>query len=71
MATETEQELRKELADERRELTQAVGSLREELGDAAARGKKIGTAVGAATGAAVVGRIVFRIVRRVRRREDD
>lgn len=68
MATETEQELRKELADERRELTQAVGSLRDELGEAAARGKKIGAAVGAATGAAVLARIVVRLVRR--RRDD-
>ena len=67
MATETEQELRRELADERRELTLAVGTLREELGSAAARGKKIGAAVGAATGAAVVARIVLRVVRR---RED-
>jgi hypothetical protein len=63
MATETEQELKRELADERRELTEAVGSLREELGNVTARGKKVGAAVGAATGAAVAARLVLRLLR--------
>jgi hypothetical protein len=69
MAAETEQGLRQEIADERRELTNAVGSLREELDEAKARSKKIGKVVAAATGAALAARTVFRLVRR--RREDD
>lgn len=62
MATETE--IRRRLADERRELTNAVTSLREELGQAAARGKKVGAGIGAATGAAVVARLLLRLRRR-------
>jgi hypothetical protein len=44
----TESELRQEIAAERRELTDAVASLREELGQTAERGKRLGVAVGAA-----------------------
>jgi hypothetical protein len=44
----TESELRQEIADERRELTDAVSSLREELGQTAERGKWVGAALGAA-----------------------
>ncbi len=62
MATETE--IRRQLADERRELTAAVAGLREELGQAAARGKKVGAGIGAATGAAVVARLLLRLRRR-------
>ena len=44
----SESELREEIAAERRELTDAVASLRKELDHAADRGKKIGVVVGAA-----------------------
>jgi len=63
MAAETEQELRREIADERRQLTEAVGSLREEIDHAAARAKKIGAVLGAAVGVGVATRIVLRAVR--------
>ena len=62
----TESELRQEIADERRELTNAVAELREEIGHTAERGKKIGAAVGAATGATLAARMLFRLVRRRR-----
>lgn len=57
----TESELRREIADERRELTNAVADLREEIGQTADRGKKLGAKVGAATGAAVLARILVRL----------
>lgn len=60
----SEPELRKELAEERRELQDAVASLRTELGNAADRGKKLGTMVGAAAGAAIAMRLLFRLLRR-------
>jgi hypothetical protein len=60
----SESELRREIADERRELTDAVSSLREELGQTAERGKKLGARVGAAAGAAVLARILVRLRRR-------
>ena len=63
MATEPDK-IRRELADERRELTDAVASLREELYRAAERGKKVGAGIGAATGAAL-------LLRRLRRRSQD
>ena len=63
MATETE--IRKEIAGEREQLTEAVASLREELGHAADRGKKVGAAVGAVAGVATI----VRIVRRIRSRD--
>jgi hypothetical protein len=47
----TESELREEIASERRQLTDAVASLRTELDHAAERGKKIGVLVGAALAA--------------------
>jgi hypothetical protein len=47
----TESELREEIAAERRQLTDAVTSLRTELDHAAERGKKIGVLVGAALAA--------------------
>lgn len=71
MAADTERELRQEIADERRELTNAVGSLRDELDEAKAKTKKIGKVAAAATGAALAGRTVFRLVRRRRDSGDD
>jgi hypothetical protein len=47
----TESELREEIASERRQLTDAVASLRSELDHAAERGKQIGVLVGAALAA--------------------
>jgi hypothetical protein len=47
----TESELREEIASERRQLTDAVASLRTELDHAAERGKQIGVLVGAALAA--------------------
>ena len=60
----SESELRREIADERRELTNAVASLREEIGQTADRGKKLGAKVGAATSAAVLARILLRLRKR-------
>lgn len=62
MATETE--IRRELAGEREQLTDAVATLREELGHVAARGKKVGAAVGAAAGAAAAAKLLLRLRRR-------
>ncbi len=62
----TEAEIREEIAAERRELADAVASLRSELGHTAERGKKLGTAVGAVTGAAIATRTVLRIRRRIK-----
>ena len=63
----TEPDLRREIADERRELTNAVADLRDELDKTAERGKRIGVAVGVVTGAAVAVRTALRIRRRLRR----
>lgn len=60
----TESELRREIADERRELTNAVASLRGELGQTAERGKRLGAAVGAVTGAALAVKTLVRILRK-------
>ena len=60
----TETELKREIADERRELTNAVASLREELGHTAERGKKLGVAVGAATGAVLAAKTLVKLLRR-------
>jgi hypothetical protein len=62
----TQSELRRQLADERRELTEAVASLREELGQTAERGKRLGAALGAATGAALAARTLLRLRRRAK-----
>jgi hypothetical protein len=59
----SESELRREIADERRELTNAVADLRDEIGHTADRGKKLGAKVGVATGAAVLARILVRLRR--------
>jgi hypothetical protein len=60
----TESDLRREIADERRKLTNAVADLRQELGHTAERGKKLASAVGAAAGAAFVARKLLRLRRR-------
>jgi hypothetical protein len=59
----TSSDLRRELADERSELTEAVAELREELGHAAERGKKAGAAAAAAVGGLVALRVIWRRVR--------
>jgi hypothetical protein len=56
----TESEIRRELAGERAQLSAAVEELREEIGHATERGKKIGAAVGAVAGLAAVAKIVRR-----------
>jgi len=62
----TESELRKEIAAERQELSEAVASLRVELGNATERGKKLGAAAGAVTGVMLAARTLLRL-RRSRR----
>jgi hypothetical protein len=62
-----ESELRQELADERRELTNAVADLRTELDKTAERGKQIGVAAGAVTAAAIALRTALKIRRHFRR----
>jgi hypothetical protein len=57
-------EIRKELAGERAQLTDAVADLREELGHAAERGKRVGMAVAAAGGAAAAAKFLLRLRRR-------
>lgn len=59
-----EAEIREELAAERTELTAAVASLREALGQAVGRGKKVSAGVGAATGVAVVARALLGLRRK-------
>jgi hypothetical protein len=60
----TESDLKREIAEERRELTNAVASLREEIGEATERGKQVGIAVGAVTGALLALRTALKIRRR-------
>ena len=60
----TTKDIRRELANERGELTEAVADLREEIGNAAERGKQVGRAVAAAGGALVAARVVWRVLRR-------
>lgn len=68
MATRpAESELRREIADERRRLTNAVADLRGELGQTAERGKELGVKVGAAAG----GLIALRTLLKLRRRRRD
>jgi hypothetical protein len=57
----SESELREEIAAERRQLTDAVASLRTELEHTAETGKKVGAALGAALAARM-------LIRRLRRR---
>ena len=60
----SESDLRREIADERRELTNAVADLREELDKTAERGKRIGVMVGAVAGTLLAVRTALRIRRR-------
>ena len=60
----TEPELRREIADERRQLTNAVADLRKELDQTAERGKQIGVMVGATAGALIALRTALKIRRR-------
>jgi len=62
----TEPELRREIADERRELTNAVSDLRGELEQTAERGKQIGVRVGAVLGAVFALRTALKIRRSFR-----
>ena len=64
----TEPDLRREIADERRELTNAVADLRREIDQTAEKGKRIGAMVGAAAGALIAAKTLARLVRR---RDDD
>jgi len=59
-------ELRREIADERRQLTNAVADLRKELDHTAERGKQVGVMVGAVVGAAIAIRTALSIRRRFR-----
>jgi hypothetical protein len=60
----TEPDLRREIADERRELTNAVADLREELDKTAERGKQLGVMVGTVAGALIALRTALKIRRR-------
>jgi hypothetical protein len=58
-----EAELRQEIADERRKLTDAVTDLRQEIDHTAERGKQIGIAIGAVAAATITIRAALRIRR--------
>ncbi len=58
-------EIRKELAEERRELKEAVAELRGEIDEKTQRGKKL---LGIATGAAVGAKLLLKLNRRRRDR---
>lgn len=62
----TEPDLKREIADERRELTNAVADLRGEIGEATERGKQIGITAGAVVGAALALRTALKVRRRFR-----
>jgi hypothetical protein len=62
----TEPDLRREIADERRELTNAVADLRRELDQTAERGKQLGVKVGVAAGALIALRTALKLRRRHR-----
>jgi len=61
-----ESELRQEIADERRKLTNAVADLREEIDHTAERGKQIGMVLGALTAVALTVRTTLKIRRHFR-----
>jgi hypothetical protein len=61
-----EAELRQEIADERRKLTDAVADLRQEIDHTAERGKRIGIVLGALTAAALTVRTTLKIRRHFR-----
>jgi hypothetical protein len=57
-------EIRQELAEERRELKEAVADLRGELDEKAQQGKKLAEIVGAATAVVVVTKLALKLRRR-------
>lgn len=57
-------ELRQELAEERRELKEAVAELRGEIDEKTQQGKKLAATVGAATTAILLARAVLKLKRR-------
>ena len=57
-------ELHEELANEKRELKEAVTDLRKQLDETATRGKKVATKVGAALLATVVAKKLLKLKRR-------
>jgi hypothetical protein len=59
-------EIRQEVAEERRELKEAVADLFDELDEKAQQGKKIAAIVGAAAGAAVLANFALKLTRRSR-----
>jgi hypothetical protein len=59
----SESELRQEIADERRKLTNAVADLRQEIDHTAERGKQIGLVLGAVTATAITIRTALKIRR--------
>jgi hypothetical protein len=59
-------EIRQELAEERRELKQAVADLRDGLDEKAQQGKNLAVIVGVAAGAAVVTNIALKLALRRR-----
>jgi hypothetical protein len=61
-----ESELRQEIADERRKLTNAVADLRQEIDHTAERGKRLGIMLGAVTAAAITMRTALKIRRSFR-----
>jgi predicted phosphoribosyltransferase len=62
----SEPELRGQIAEERRELTNAVADLRKEIDRTAERGKQVAVAVGVATGVTVAVRTALKIRRAFR-----
>jgi hypothetical protein len=61
-----ESELRQEIADERRKLTNAVADLRQQIDHTAERGKRLGIVLGAVTAAALTVRTTLKIRRHFR-----
>ena len=57
-------ELHQELANEKRELKEAVTALRSELDETAKRGKKVATKVGTAVLATVVAKKLLKLLKR-------
>jgi cell division septum initiation protein DivIVA len=59
-------EIRQELAQERRELKEAVAALREEIDEKTQQGKKLAAIVGVAAGAAVLTNLALKLTSRSR-----
>jgi len=60
----TESEIRRELAGERKQLTDAVATLREELGLAVGRGKRVSAVFGGVASAAAAAKLLLGLRRR-------